>query len=158
MLRKWFLIISALFLLMGYTSQSDQLKEQLKSLPHHYSQFDVKMAWDIMRVGDNSVIDGVVQNVRYSNMEGLEVWVMAMDSKGKETSRAVGFVIPHDLRLDELTTFSVKLPMVAPSGTKLVILYKYEGSDGGGGGGRHGMGHGGPGANSWMQSFDFIVP
>lgn len=156
MLRRWIIIISALFALVGYTSQSDQLREQLKSLPHHYTQFDVKMAWDIMRVGDHSVIDGVIQNVRYSSMEGLEVWVMTMDSKGKETSRAVGFVLPHDLKLDDLTTFSVKLPMVAASGTKMVIMYKYEGSDGGGGG--HGMGSGGAGGTNWMQSFDFIVP
>lgn len=155
MFRRWLLIFSALFLLVGYSSLSDQLKEQLKSLPHHYTQFDVKMAWDIMRVGEHSVIDGVVQNVRYSSMEGLEVWVMTMDSKDKETSRSVGFVIPHDLKLDEITTFSVKLPMVATSGTKLVIMYKYEGSDGGGG--IHGMKSGGGGTN-WMQSFDFIVP
>lgn len=155
MLRRWLLMFCALFLLAGYSSLSDQLKEQLKSLPHHYSQFDVKMAWDILRMGEHSVIDGVIQNVRYSSMEGLEVWVMAMDDKGKETSRSVGFVIPHSLKLDEITTFSVKLPVVAAPGTKLVIMYKYNGFDGGGG--IHGMGSG-AGATDWMQSFDFVVP
>jgi len=158
MLRRLLLIACALFLLVGFTSQDQLLKEQLKNLPYHYSQFDVKMSWDFMRVGDHSVIDGVVQNVRYSKMEGLEIWVMAKDSKDKETFRSVGFVIPHDLRLDELTTFSVKLPIVPPSGTKLVIMYKYEGSDGGGGGGRHGLMGGGAGGTNWMQSFDFVVP
>lgn len=153
MFRRWLLMFCALFLLAGYSSLSDQLKDQLKSLPHHYTQFDVKMAWDIMRVGEHSVIDGVIQNVRYSSMEGLEVWVMSMDSKDKETSRSVGFVIPHDLKLDEITTFSVKLPTVVASGTKLVIMYKYEGFDGGGG-----IMRSGAGGTNWMQSFDFIVP
>ena len=155
MFRRGLIIISALFALVGYSSLSDQLKEQLNNLPHHYTQFDVKMAWNIRTVGEHSVIDGVVQNARYSSMEGLEVWVMTMDSKGKETSRSVGFVIPHSLKLDEITTFSVKLPMLAASGAKLVIMYKYDGFDGGGG--VHAMRSGG-GGTSRMQSFDFIVP
>jgi hypothetical protein len=140
-----------IFMLAGFASTSDVMREQLKTLPQHYSQFDVNMAWDVKTVGGNTVINGVVRNIRYASMEDLEIWVALHDAKGKLLGRAVSFVIPRRLDMDVTAPFDIKLPMVASPGSKFIFTYKYAGSDGGGNDGTRG------GGVNWMQSFESSV-
>lgn len=152
MWRKYLFVISAIFLLGGFASISDEMRGQLKSLPQQYSQFDVNMAWAVKSSDRNTLISGVVQNVRYATMEELEIWVALHDVKGKLLSKAVSFVIPRRLDRDETAPFSVTLPVIASPGSKLMFTYKYNGFDGGGDGGMAG------GGVSWIQSFEAQVP
>ncbi|KAB0663917.1 hypothetical protein F6V25_15790 [Oryzomonas japonica] len=140
--------MGALFLLGGFTSLPDRLREQLKTSPQHYSQFDVNMGWDVKAEKGITAINGVIQNVRYATMEDIEIWVSSIDASGKVVSRSVGYVIPRTLEKDGLTTFGVTLPTMAAPGTKLIFTYKYSGSDDGGSDG---------GGTKWMQSFESIV-
>jgi hypothetical protein len=148
MLRRSILLMCALLLLGGFTSLSDQLKEQLKTLPQHYSQFDVKMGWDVKTDNDSTTISGVIQNIRYATMEDIVIWVSALDAEGRVVSRSASYVIPRTLDMGDLTSFSVRLPTRAVPGTKLVFTYKYNGFDGGGPDG---------GGINWMQSFESVV-
>ena len=126
------------------TYRNDSL-EKMKTLPQHYAQFDVKMAWKISSDQGSTVVNGVVKNIRYFEMSQLEVRVSSMDDKGNEVHRAVDFV--NTLRENEAGAFSIKLPLLA-SGSKLRFMYSYIGSDGGGE----------FSAVSWMQSFETEVP
>jgi hypothetical protein len=148
MIRKTLLLMGALLLLGGFTSLPDRLKEQLKTSPQHYAQFDVKMGWDVTAENGKTTINGIIQNIRYATMEDIEVWVSSVDAQGKVVSRSVSYVIPRTLERDGLTPFSVTLPTMAAPGTKLVFTYKYNGYDGGG-----------PddGGVNWMQSFESVV-
>ncbi|KAB0668741.1 hypothetical protein F6V30_15380 [Oryzomonas sagensis] len=139
--------MGVLLLLGGFTSLSDRLKEQLKTSPQHYAQFDVNMGWDVTTAKGTTVINGVIQNIRYASMEDIEIWVSSVDANGKTVSRSVNYVIPRRLEMGDLTPFSITLPTAAPPGTKLIFTYKYNGSDGG------------PddGSINWMQSFESIV-
>lgn len=110
-----------------------------------YSNFDVKMTWDIKVIDSKTVVAGVVKNIRYAMMEDIEIWVASLDSNGKIVGRAVDLVMPRRLDMDETTDFRVTLPFVVPSGTKLIFTYKYAGYDGGDG-------------TKWMQSFDSCAP
>ena len=148
MLRKLIVLISALFLLGGFTSLPDRLKDQLKTSPQHYSQFDVNMGWDVKAENGGTTINGVIQNIRYATMEDIEIWVSSVDANGKTVSRSVDYVTPRTLNRDDLAAFSVTLPTTAPPGSKLVFTYKYSGLDGGG------MDNGG---TNWMQSFESVV-
>lgn len=148
MWRKSLVIMCALFLLGGFTSLSDQLKERLQTSPQHYSQFDVNMGWDVKSGEDGTVISGVIQNTRYATMEDIEIWVSSFDANGKTVSRSVGYVIPRVLERDNLAPFCVKLPVTVTPGTKLLFTYKYNGYDGGGAD---------DGGVSWMQSFESAV-
>jgi hypothetical protein len=148
MVCKTIVLMCALLLLGGFTSLSDRLKEQLITSPQHYSQFDVRMGWDVKADNGNTIINGVIQNVRYATMEDLEIWVSSLDANGKVVSRSVGYVIPRILDRDDLTSFSVTLPTAATPGTKLLFTYKYDGYDGGGSDG---------GGINWMQSFESVV-
>jgi len=152
MLRKLFVYCGLVVLLAGFTSLSDEMLHQLKSLPQHYSQFDVDMAWKVKTVDGNTVISGVVRNVRYATMEDLEIWVALYDAKAKLLGRAVCYVLPRQLDMDDTAPFDVKLPVAASPGSKFIFTYKYNGFDGGGSDGMSG------GGGNWMQSFEAMVP
>lgn len=148
MLRKLLVLISALFLLGGFTSLSDRLKDQLKLSPQHYSQFDVNMGWDVKTDNGSTIINGIIQNIRYATMEDIEIWVSSVDANGKTVSRSVCYVIPRTLNRDDLASFNITLSTTAPPGSTLVFTYKYNGFDGGGSD---------EGGINWMQSFESVV-
>jgi len=118
---------------------------QTEIMSPQYSYFDVKMSWEIQTIDRKTVIDGVIQNVRYAIMEGIEIWVALPDSSGKTVNRAVDLVMPGRLENGETAAFRVLLPVVVPRGARLVFTYSYDGYDGGDG-------------TRWMQSFDAYAP
>ncbi|MBC8018831.1 MAG: hypothetical protein H7X83_09980 [Verrucomicrobia bacterium] len=146
MLRTLMLCASILVLLNGCATYRNDNLERMQALPQKYSQFDAKLAWEVKSAGNSTIIDGVVQNIRYYMMNELEIWVWSLDDRGKEIHRSVDFV--YSLKENETAQFTVELPKVA-SGTKLRFMYRYIGNDGGGDSG---------GALSWMQSFESEMP
>jgi hypothetical protein len=135
--------------LAGFSSISDKLKDEMVNLPQHYTQFDVKLGWEIKAGTNSTTVEGIIQNIRYARMENIEIWVSALDGSGKQIGRATSYVIPLQLDMNDLTSFSLKLPVATTAGTKLVFTYKYVASDGGSDDG---------GGINWMQSFEAVVP
>lgn len=131
----------------------DVSRQRMASLPGHYTQFDLQLAWATRAVGDHTVVEGIARNVRWAYMYDLEIWVAIVDPAGKEVARSASFVIPRKLEQDGAAPFSVKLPKPAPPGTKLRFTYQYRGSDGG-----DREREGGAGGMRWMQSFESTVP
>jgi len=119
------------------------MQPDILSLQH--SDFDVKMSWDMNTIDGKTVIDGVIQNIRYAMMEDIEIWVALLDSNGKTVKRAVDLVMPLRLDMNEVATFRVIFPLVVPHGAKLLFSYKYDGSDGGD-------------STKWRQSFESYAP
>ena len=146
MLRISIVCASFLVLLSGCATYRNDNLERMQALPLHYSQFDVKLAWEVKSFGSSTDIDGVVQNIRYYEMDDLEIWVSSLDAKGEEMHRAADFV--YSLKENEVAPFTLKIPPVA-SGTKLRFMYRYIGLEGGGEAG---------GDVSWRQSFESEVP
>lgn len=141
------IIIAALLVFMGgCTTYQDNYQERFNLLPHHFSRFDLKMAWDTKLTDTGTSIDGVVKNVRYFEMSGVEVWVSVVDGTGNTIGRSVSFIIPHTLRENETAPFSLAIPARAIPGTKLLFIYRYrvhEDHDNG---------------QFWMQSFEVPAP
>ena len=152
MVRLFVLLAMIAALLCACATYPDPARMRLESLPQHYSQFDLQLAWEVKVVDGETIVDGAVKNVRYAFMNDLEIWVMVLDATGKVVARSVSFVIPHQLDRDNYAGFGLKLPVAAPPGTKLRFTYRYRGSDGGDG---HRSGEGG---TPWMQSFESVVP
>jgi hypothetical protein len=140
------IVALALLLISGCATYQNDNLDRLRTLPQQYAEFDVKMAWEVKPVDGSTVIDGVVKNIRYYEMDDLEIWVASLDAKGKEEHRAVDYV--YRLRENETARFTLKIPQVA-SGHKLRFWYSYSGSEGGGDSGN---------ALTWRQSFDSAVP
>ena len=147
-MRRNSMLIATILLLMGgcATYRNDNLDRMMQTFPQHYAQFDLKLAWEVKPVDGSTVVDGVMKNIRYYEMDELEIWVMSLDAKGKEMHRAVDFV--YRLKENEVAPFTLKIPRVA-SGDKLRFIYRYIGLDGGGDSGD---------AVPWMQSFESEVP
>lgn len=146
MLRILLLCALVLTQLSGCATFFNNNAQRLQTLPQHYDQFDAKLAWEIRTDKTSTVIDGVVKNIRYYQMNQLEIWVSTIDQRGKEQYRSVAFV--NSLKENELGQFTVTLPAVA-KGTKLQFLYRYVGHEGGGDSGN---------AGGWSQSFVSEVP
>lgn len=140
------MIIAVLVMIGGCAPYHDIYQEQLELLPQHYSQFDLKMAWEVKVTDTGTVIDGVVKNVRYFEMIGVEIWVSVLDGKGNTMGRSESFIIPLLLRENDTAPFSLTIPARAAPGTTLLFTYRYrehEGHDNG---------------QFWMQSFEVPAP
>lgn len=142
------LLIAAL--LSACATYPDPRQQRLQAMPQRYSQFDIVMGWEVKPSDGGAVVQGMVKNVRYYMMRGLEIWVAPLDPAGKEITRSVTYIIPSDLPLDRSADFTVKLPVPVTAGDRLRFTYKYWGSDGGDGAKGDGM--------NWMQSFITVVP
>lgn len=146
MLRISLLCITFLVALNGCATYRNNDLERMQTLPQNYSQFDVRIAWEVKAVDNSTIIDGIIKNIRYYEMDELEIWVWSLDDHGKEIYRSSAFV--YKLKENETAPFTVKLPIAAP-GTKLQFLYRYIGNDGG---------SEANGAVRWSQSFESVVP
>ena len=149
MKRTMSLFILTISLLAGCATYPNTDRVRLESLPQRYSQFDLVMGWETRVQSKETVLDGVVRNVRYYMMSDLEIWVALLDERGKVVARGMTFIIPSDLGMDKSAPFTVKLPVAVAPGDRLRFTYKYRGSDGG-----NGMERG----LDWMQSFESVVP
>lgn len=128
------------------TANSDASREGFGNLPYRHSEFDMALGWEIKLVGGETRVEGALKNLRYAFMEGIEVWVTVVDAAGSTKARSVCYVIPRQVKQDDIAPFTVKLPAVVEPGMLLKFSYKYDGSDGGEGG------------VNWMQDFDWIMP
>jgi len=142
---KLLLIVMTLLIAGGCATYRNNSLEIMKTLPQHYEQFDMQMGWKITSGPDSTVISGVVKNIRYFEMDQLEIWIASLDAKGKEVHRGVDYV--ETLRNGDADSFSIKLPALA-SGSRLRFTYNYLGLDGGDP----------KGAIGWTQSFETEVP
>jgi hypothetical protein len=126
------------------TSQDTLRREQFEQLPNKYSQFDFKLAWST-RITDTGVtVDGLIWNLRWQHAESLEVWVALLDPEGQVLAKEAGLVIPNPLNINEVSNFSVKLPLKPLTGSKLRFTYSYYGVDDQ------------ESSTFWMQSFETV--
>ena len=139
-------LVALIVSLAGCATYPDLNRQRLENLPHHYSQFDALLSWEERPVGDQLLVDGVYKNIRWDYEDNIEIWVAVLSPAGKILARSVSFVIPQELRLDEMAPFSLKLPVRAAPGLKLRFTYKYRASEG--------SSQEGAGRIDWMQSFD----
>ena len=147
MIRNLCILVTFAIIFGGCASSPDVNRQRLGSLPQHYVQFDVDLAWQVKSVGSQTLIDGELKSLRYQFMENTEIWVAVLDAAGKPAARSVSYLIPQELKQDEIAPFSLRLPVPAPPGTKLRFTYNYSGSDGGDDKGGY-----------RTQSFDAVVP
>jgi len=118
----------------------------MQALPQHYEEFDMKMGWEFKTAGGSTEINGIAQNIRYYEMDDLEIWVVSLDTTGKELNRSVDYI--YRLMENETGQFYLKIPQVA-SGSTVRFMYRYNGNEGGGESGS---------SIAWRQSFETIVP
>jgi hypothetical protein len=109
-------------------------------------QFDAKLSWDARISGSELNITGVVQNIRYSQVNNMEVWVTLKDPSGATIARSVSYIVPDTIYQDETAPFSMTLPHHNVTNGKLIFTYQY-------------VAHEGPeDGMKWHQSFEAAMP
>jgi hypothetical protein len=131
MVRLISTLMLALLVLAGCATYPDVDRERLKTLPQHYSQFDVDVAWQVRSVGSQTTVDGELKSLRYQFMNDVEIWVAVLDAEGHTVARSVSYLIPYEIKINEVVPFSLRLPVAVAPGTRLRFTYNYSGSDGG---------------------------
>jgi hypothetical protein len=117
-------------------------REQFEKLSQKYSQFDLKMAWD-NKVSDHDIIvAGVVRNVRWFQVESLEIWVSLIAPDGSVLAKDVDLIKPGPLKLGEMASFLIRLRAKPVPGSKLQFSYKYSAIENN------------EQSMTWMQSFE----
>jgi hypothetical protein len=145
-MAKQILFLAMLLMIGGCTSLGNRYEEHFSAFPEHYSQFDLKMAWETKLTDTGTVIDGMVKNVRYPEMIGVEVWAAVLDGNGTAMGRSMSFIIPVSLREGEIAPFGLTIPVRAVAGGKLQFTYRYSVHEG-----HEDRFH-------WMQSFEVPPP
>lgn len=144
MLQQCIISMALLILLGGCVANRDVNRKQMSDLKQSYSQFDLKIAWDVTISSSETRIDGLVENIRTTQMEEMELWVNLRDNNDKSVFRKA-YYFPSVLKKNEVVPFSFMLPVRASSGSKLVFTYRYVPLDGGD-------------TERWMQSFETSIP
>lgn len=111
----------------GYTRSSD-----IASYPYRYADFDYKYAWKTTVADNGFLIDGVMKNVRYANIDSVQLTVNVVDKDGKTVAKATDFPMPQQTREGEECSFSLLLKDIKPApGDILQFQVYYTGTEGG---------------------------
>jgi hypothetical protein len=110
--------------------------------PFRHGAFDLKVAWRTSPIDKNLFIDGLVKNVRYLQIEDVELTVSVINGGNKVVASNRTFLVPSPINMDHSAPFGLKLSNVTLSrGDILRFLIKYRANDGG------------PGTFEWLSSF-----
>jgi hypothetical protein len=70
---------------------------------------DLHYAWNAKQTEQGVSVDGLIKNVEYPRIEGLEIKVLLLDKAKKVISQATGFTVPYSIMTDDTTNFGVLL-------------------------------------------------
>jgi len=93
---------------------------------HYYRSFDVEVAWQAERTGQDVQLSGAVTNRRYAYLRDLELTVRVVDEKGKVLARKKIHDFPTYIPSGKTAPFRVNLNL--PEGTtpaRLRFNYAY---------------------------------
>lgn len=111
-------------------------------LPFRHSDFDFKVAWNTSTLDQGVAIEGLLTNVRYPSVEGvdLSVWLVGKDNRVIACSTA--FPIPQRIGEYDYSPFRLVLKNgLLSKGDVLQFLIRYR------------VNEGGQGGDSWLSSF-----
>lgn len=94
--------------------------------PHYYRNFDVEVAWQAERSGQDVRLSGTVTNHRYAYLRDLELTARLLDEKGNILARETDSDFPTYIPSGKAAPFQMKLSL--PDGTtpaRLRFNYTY---------------------------------
>ncbi len=111
-------------LLMLATAACSAYRRELDSNPpfssHHYRSFDVAVAWQAERAGQDVRLSGTVTNNRFGFMRDLELKARILDAEGKTLARETIADFPAYIPSGKSESFNMNLTL--PDGRTPVRL------------------------------------
>lgn len=97
-----------------------------------HDDFDFRYAWKTSRSGEGLRIDGLIKNIRYPQIEDLDVTVSLLNKGRDVISEGVSFPVPQLMNKNDYRSFDVVFKDVNPSEVdQLRFRVGYRASDGG---------------------------
>jgi hypothetical protein len=99
--------------------------------PFRHSAFDQKVAWKTSLIDRNLVINGLLKNVRYLQIDDVELTVSVIDKDNKTLARNRTLFLPVPIKMDDYVPFGLTVENVTLTrGDVLSFLIKYRAYDG----------------------------
>jgi hypothetical protein len=118
-----------LAILMALTACAAMPAAQQKpfaAFPFRHNAFDFKIAWKTSPTEQGILVDGIMKNVRYSQVDDLEVTVSVLNKGNKVLAESTTFTVPRPITMDEYRSFDLLLKkVVLTQGDVLHFLIKY---------------------------------
>lgn len=105
--------------------------DPVAAFPYRYASFDVKVAWNTDLSGDKLIVNGLIKNIRYAQIEDIDVTVSLLDNDGKVI--AVGGALPIPIALKSYDYESFSAPLKGGGlrpGSKLQFVIRYRVNEG----------------------------
>jgi hypothetical protein len=123
-------VITSLAACASIKSFEDNPESQLT---YRHSSFDLKFAWNTLQTGNDTVIEGLIINVRNIQVRDIDLNVTVLDTNGRVLSE--GAVPPSQVNLrmnmNDSVPFSVKLKdAIIAKGNVLKFIIIYHTNDG----------------------------
>lgn len=100
--------------------------------PYRYSSFDIKVEWNTVQSGNTLVVNGLIKNVRYTQIEDIDVTISLLDKEKKEVSSGGALPIPIVLKSYDSEPFSAPLKGAGiQPGSALQFVIRYRVNEGG---------------------------
>ena len=110
--------------------------------PFRHNAFDLKVAWKTSRFDKGLAIDGILKNVRYQQINDVEVTVSVIDKDNRVLGSDRTLVLPYPINMGDYVPFDLTVRNVVPErGDEFQFLIKYRAYDGG------------PGTFTWLSRF-----
>ena len=100
--------------------------------PFRHNAFDLKVAWKTSRIDKGLAIDGILKNVRYQQMNDVEVTVSVIDKNNKVLGSDSAFILPFPINMGDYAPFDLTIRNLVPArGDEFRFLIRYRAYDGG---------------------------
>jgi len=96
-----------------------------------HRDFDLHYAWNASQIEQGVRIDGLIKNVRYPNIDDLEIKVSLLNKEHKVIADGVAFPVPQKVQVNDYRSFGMILKNAKLSGgDQLQFLVSYSASEG----------------------------
>ena len=127
------LSLISLLLLSACSAQYGAIQQNPSDgFPYRHSDFDYKVAWKTTESNNEVFIYGILKNIRYPYIDGIELTVFLLGTDGTVRARATTIPFPQQSKANEVVSFNATLQNVTlKKGDTFNFVIHYKGSEGG---------------------------
>ncbi len=142
LVRKVTSLLALLLMLTGYGTAYGAGNGPAAGYPFRHNDFDFKVAWKSAASDRGTAIDGLLKNVRYPSVAGVDLTVRLVDRENRVLAGGTAYPIPQRIMENDYSPFHVILRHGAPAkGDLLQFMIWYR------------INEGGQGGDHWLSSF-----
>jgi hypothetical protein len=93
--------------------------------PFSHGAFDLRVGWKTAPAGEETLVEGKVQNVRYVQVRDMEVTVLLLSGQRQEIAKGRSFTSPNRIDESETAEFKLRLTGLPRPGDLLHFLIQY---------------------------------